>query len=91
MDKLIALLGDPDLCKKDEDGDTLWIWKKGKNQHGQDLNFSIETCLPSFEYMYSYIEDDDTEICDFGDMEDILLYAKKFLKYVSQVNRLGKA
>ena len=91
MDKLIALLGDPDVCKKDEDGVTVWKWIKGKDQQGQVLSFSVETCSSDSEYMYSYTEDDDTEICDYGDMEEILLYAKDFLKYVSQVNRSGIA
>ena len=89
MDKLITLLGEPDVCSKNEDGDKVWKWIKGKDRHGQVLFFSVETCLPGSEYMYSYTEDDDTEICDFGDMEDILLYAKTFLEYVDQVNRLG--
>ena len=91
MDKLIALLGDPDVCKQDDEGNTVWKWLKGNNQDGQELFFSVETCSSDSEYMYTYTEDDETEICDFGDMEQILLYAKGFLKYVSQVNRSGKA
>lgn len=56
MDKVIALLGDPDVYTKDEEVNTVWKWLKGYDQHGQVLFFSAETCSSDSDYMYSYTE-----------------------------------
>lgn len=85
MERLIKVLGEPDERKQDEDGNTIWKWNKGTDQSGQELFFSVETCSSDSEYMYNYTEDDDTEIYDGAEMDEILLYAQRFLKYVQQI------
>jgi len=85
MEQLFKMLGDPDIVEQTEEGETNWKWLKGTDESGQELFFSVETCSSESEYMYNYTEDDDTEICDWTEMDEILLYAQRFLKYVQQV------
>lgn len=83
--KLFQLLGEPDSHKTSSEGKS-WTWLKGKDQDGHDLFFSIETTDDDNEYEYSYTSDDITEINDFADLDEILVYAQEFLKYVDKAN-----
>lgn len=80
MQKLIELLGEPDVHKVGSEGES-WTWFKGK-----DLFFTVESTDDENEYDYSYTADDITEISDFADLDDILEYAKEFLQYVTKAN-----
>lgn len=84
MERLIKVLGEPDIITKNEEGDTVLRWNKGTDRSGQELFFSVETGSSDSEYWYNYTEDDDTEIGDWGEIDDILIYAQRFLKYVQQ-------
>ena len=84
MQKLIELLGEPNENKTNSEYES-WKWIKGKDQRGSDLIFLVETTDDANEYAYSYTADDDTEIYEFADLDDILVYAKEFLQYVTEI------
>lgn len=75
------VLGEPDIITKNEEGDTVLRWSKGTDQSGQELFFSVETGSSDSEYWYNYTED-DTEIGDWTEIDDGLIYAQRFMKYV---------
>ena len=87
MERLIKVLGKPDIVEETEEGETNWKWFKGTDQRGQELFFSVETCGEDTEYMYNYTEDDDTEIHDWAEIDEIFEYAQRFLEYVQQINK----
>ena len=84
---MVTLLGDPDVVKQIEDGETNWKWIKGTDQSGQELFFSVETCGEDTEYIYNYTEDDATEIFDWAEMDEILEYVQRFGEYVQQTHK----
>ncbi len=83
MKRLITVLGDPDVITE-EDGETVWKWLQGEDATGQVLFFSVQTSADEQEYMYNYTANDDEEIMDWAEIDEIVEYAKEFLKYVQQ-------